>query len=207
VLGTVGTAAIRGATAAPQSATDGAIRVEEQATGAEIWQVTTEQFEHTSIYCEVSYCSKDSRYFVYQRTNPKLRGDNTTEFLVVELGTWKQHRLDVAVGVEGCAMSLGGVFYYLKQDGLKRRRLMRADLSEGVPQEVYCLEGEQPRWGLGTVSRDGRYYAHGLFPLDAQWTMFGICLIDLDTGEATVIDTCTTFALLAVATGVAATMW
>ena len=92
--------------------------------GTEIHQVTTERLRQSNIYCEIPYCSRDSRYFVYQRTNPALT-DNRTEFMVVELGTWKQHRLDVAASAGGCAMSPDGTFYYLKRVG-NERAIMRA---------------------------------------------------------------------------------
>ena len=62
----------------------------------------------------MSYCSRDSRYFVYARRNPALK-TNRTEFMRVELGSWKQQRLDTAISISGCAISHDGVFYYLKQ--------------------------------------------------------------------------------------------
>ena len=84
-------------------ATHGAF-VETQSTGAEIWQVTTKAKNPSNIYCEVPYCSRDSRYFVYATTNHKLKM-NPTEFRVVEVGTWKQERLDSAQSLNGCAVS------------------------------------------------------------------------------------------------------
>lgn len=158
--------------------------VERQATGAEIWQVTTEEFSQSNIYCEVSYCSKDSRYFVYSRKNPKLTG-NRHEFMVVELGTWKQHRLDVSMGISGCAIRPDGVFYYLKRNG-RALDLMRADLSDGKPEKVYELE-DGPWRSLGTVSSDGRYYLRSK-TLDKRLTSFGIVLFDLKQGVERVID-------------------
>jgi hypothetical protein len=78
--------------------------VEKQPTGAEIWQVTTEEFDQSDIYGEVPYCSRDSRHFVYARRNPALK-TNRTEFMLVELGTWKQQRLNTAISISGCAIS------------------------------------------------------------------------------------------------------
>jgi len=166
----------------------GPVRVERQPTGSEIWQVTHEQFMQTVIYCEISYGSRDSRYFVYQRKNPKLPGKNHTEFMVVEMGTWKQHRLDVSIGTPGCAMSHNGVFYYLKHTGGDALDLMRADLVEGKPQKVYRLERERLTGSLGTVTTDGRYYARGVCPLDDQWKTFGIRLVDLEQGQQKILD-------------------
>ncbi|NQT12879.1 MAG: hypothetical protein HQ582_09020 [Planctomycetes bacterium] len=79
------TAGVAGAVAvAEELASSAGIHVERQSTGAEIWQVTTEEFSQSNIYCEVPYCSRDSRYFVYQRTNPEL-SQNRTEFLTPDL--------------------------------------------------------------------------------------------------------------------------
>jgi len=164
-----------------------AVRVEVQSTGAEIWQVTTEEFSQSNIYCEVPYCSGDSRYFVYQRRNPKLKR-NDNEFMVVELGTWKQHRLDASWGgIRGCAISGDGVFYYLKKTKGDELALWRADLSKGVPEQVHRLEGSSRIGTLGTVSADGRHYACGV-RLDDKYKMFGIMLIDLKASRRTIID-------------------
>jgi hypothetical protein len=48
----------------------GAKRIERQPTGSEIWQIETQlRHSHTyaSIYGERSWCSADSRYFLYMR--------------------------------------------------------------------------------------------------------------------------------------------
>ncbi len=164
-----------------------AVRVERQATGSEIWQVTTEELRQSNIYCEVPYCSRDSRYFVYERRNPKLVGVNKVEFMVVELGTWKQHRLDATIGLVGCAITTDGMFYYLKQAKKNAYDLMRVDLAKGSPECVYRIEGEERPRSLGTVSADGRYYATGK-TLGGDYKMFGILLIDLKTGAKTILD-------------------
>jgi len=169
----------------PTSA-QGGVFVERQSTGSEIWQVTTEEFSQSNIYCEVPYCSGNSRYFVYARTNRKLSG-NRTEFMVVELGTWKQHRLDTAASTSGCAISPDGTFYYLKQVGDGELELMRADLATGTPEKVYRLQHGLRIRSLGTVSSDGRRYAGGTLE-DPRWTMFGIALIDLVKGEQSILD-------------------
>jgi hypothetical protein len=164
----------------------GAVHVERQPTGAEIWQVTTDHLSHSNIYCEVPYCSSDSRYFVYQRQNPKLSG-NRTEFMAVELGTWKQHRLDVATGTGGCAISHDGLFYYLKRTDDGEVELMRADLADGSIEKVYRLADDVRVRSLGTVSTDRRYYASGT-KTDPGWTMFDILLVDLEKGEQKILD-------------------
>jgi hypothetical protein len=163
----------------------GAVIAREQ-NGAEIHQVTTERLRQSNIYCEIPYCSRDSRYFVYQRANPAL-DDNSTEFMVVELGTWKQHRLDVAASAGGCAMAPDGTFYYLKRVG-NERAIMRADLAAGTSQEAFRRPGGPWVHSLGTVTSDGRYYAGGLKIERRQAALFGIILVDLVKGTENVID-------------------
>ena len=176
----------RSAAAADLPATVPGAVIAREPNGTEIHQVTTERLRQSNIYCEIPYCSRDSRYFVYQRSNPAL-ADNRTEFMVVELGTWKQHRLDVAASAGGCAISPDGVFYYHKRVG-NEMALMRADLAAGTPQEVFRRPGGPWIRSLGTVTSDGRYYAGGMAIARRQPAMFGIALIDLQKGKETVID-------------------
>ncbi len=172
---------------AGNSPASGAVRLERQATGSEIWQVTTQRFQQSNIYCELPYCSDDSRYFVYERKNPRLTGNNKTELMAVEIGTWKQHLSDVAIGVSGSAISHHGVFYYLKHTADRALSLMRADLSEGRPRSVFQMEQEQRVVSMGTVSPNGRYYAWGK-RIDNEYKRFAILLIDLEKQTTTIID-------------------
>jgi len=169
------------------AAAGGAIRVEQQPTGAEIWQVTTEELPQSNIYCEVPYCSRDSRYFVYQRRNPELSGGNRYEFMAVELGTWKQHRLDVSTGISGSAISHDGKFYYTKQAGDGATDLIRAELADGTTEKVYRFQDGLRIRSLGTVTTDGRYYAGGT-KVDPGWEMFDVTLVDLEKGTQRIID-------------------
>ena len=173
------------ATAAESPATAPGAVIAREPNGAEVHQVTVQRLSQSNIYCEIPYCSRDSRYFVYQRVNRKLP-ENRTEFMVVELGTWKEHRLDVAAGMGGCAVTPDGVFYYLKRFG-RELALMRADLSQGSPQAVYRRKEGTWVLTLGTVSSDGRYFAGGV-ALDDQNRMFGVMLLDLQKGEEAIID-------------------
>ncbi len=167
----------------------GGIRVERQATGAEIWQVTTEKERHSNIYCEVPYCSRDSKYFVYERRNPKRKDKNPTEFVVVELGTWKRHLLDAGYerGICATAITHDGVFYYLKRRAKGGLGLMRADLATGKKQQVHELAYGNRIQTLGTVSADKRYYACGV-RVDDECKDFGILRVDLEKGAEDVID-------------------
>lgn len=159
--------------------------VEEQPGGAEIWQVTTDEFDQSNIYCEIPYCSKDSRYFVYARKNNALK-TNRTQFMVVELGTWKQEQLDTGINISGSAISYEGLFYYLKHTEDGATDLLRADLATGEKKAVHRFKDLEIR-SLGTVTNDGRYYAGGTMT-EPGWKMFDVAMIDLQTGEERILD-------------------
>jgi hypothetical protein len=160
--------------------------IERQPTGAEIWQITTEELNQSNIYCEVPYCSRDSSHFVYARTNPDLK-TNCTEFMAVELGSWKQHRLDTGRSLSGCAVSTDGLFYYVKQTDDGSNLLMRADLADGATAEVHRFQEGLSIRSLGTVTTDRRYYAGGAMT-EPGWTMFDVALVDLETGRQSILD-------------------
>lgn len=164
----------------------GGVFVERQETGSDIWQVTTERVPQSNIYCEVSYCSADSRYFVYTRSSSR-DDKNTTEFVVVEIGTWVQRVLDSAAGTSGCALTPDGKLYYCKNTEPGKLDLLRADLAGGDTERVHKLVGGPWTWSLGTVSSDHRYYVRGK-RLDDEYRMFGILLVDLETGQEAIID-------------------
>jgi hypothetical protein len=166
--------------------TTGGTLVERQPTGAEIWQVTKADRNPSNIYCEVPYCSRDSRYFVYARTNPDSKV-NRTEFMVVELGTWKQHRLDTATSLSGCAMSSDGLFYYVKRAAAGDAVLLCADLAAGTLTEVYEFQNGLTIRSLGTVTTERRYYAGGTMT-EPGWKVFDVALVDLKKGTQTILD-------------------
>ncbi len=186
----LGTGAAQAIAAPIRPATpSGAIRIERQPTGAEIWQIEPQlRYSHTyaSIYGERSWCSGDSRWFVYLRKNEYLWGNNSIEYMVVELGSWKRRRLDISTGREGVAISHGGVFYYLKHFAADDTvYLMRTGLADPKPEKLCPIR--RFVLSLGTATTDGRYYAYGTV-LDPKWRRFGIVLIDLTTGQEAVID-------------------
>jgi len=186
--GAAGVVGVSGLVRAQEGATSGGgIHVETQATGSEIWQVTTEENSHSNIYCEVPYCSRDSRYFVYYRQRKDAKRGRVREFVVVELGTWKKHVLDTTATTSGCAITPDGTFYYVKNGEGDTLDLMRVNLSEGKPEKVYELKGGRWTWSLGTVTSDHHYYLRGK-RMDDKYKMYGILLVDLKKGEETVID-------------------
>ena len=174
----------------PRSAR-GATRVTwKAADGVEVWQLTSKSYSQANIYCEHSYCSADSRCFVYQCENETRQdGANPAEYRVMTLGTWHERRLDEGLARTGVAISRDGVLYYLKhfaaKDGLY---LMRANLTKGNPERLCRLKGRL--WSIGTVSPDHRYYACGKM-LDGEVEdgkqVFGVWLVDLKTGEERIL--------------------
>ncbi len=181
--GAAGLAAAAGADAAGAQA---GIHLERQSTGSEVWQVTTEERYHSNIYCEVPYCSADSRHFIYHRSSIGDR-ENRSEFVVVEIGTWQQRVLANAVSMAGSAITPDGIFYYLKRLEEGKLDLIRVTLPDGAPETVHQFEDALWTWSLGTVSPDHRYYVRGK-RLDDEWKKFGILLVDLKTGEEKIID-------------------
>ena len=124
----------------------GGLMLERQRTGSEVWQVSTEEYSQSNIYCEVPYCSADSRYFVCQRVN---RSDkmNPIEFMCVELGTWEQRVLCRAWKTSGCAITPDGVFYWIKRTAWSGEcALMRAQLPDGKAETIHRFEPANWTW-------------------------------------------------------------
>ncbi len=173
------------------NAARGATRMKwKAADGVDVWQLTSKGYSQANIYCEHSYCSADSRRFVYQCKNEgKTGGANPAEYRVMALGTWQERRLDEGLGRTGLAISRDGVFYYLKRFPANGGSyLMRANLAKGKPEKLHRLKS--PLWSIGTVSPDHRYYACGKMlegeVQDGQ-QVFGVWLVDLETGEERIL--------------------
>jgi hypothetical protein len=161
-----------------------AIKLTQQDTGSTVYQVTEDSLSKSNIYCEIPYCSADSRYFVFTRSNPG-RDRNRTEYVVCELGTWEMHVAGRGTG--GVAITHRGTFYFLRYGGEEAMELVKLNLATGESEVVCALkEAVRPR-SLGTVSPDGRLYAYGI-TTDDKFREFGIELVDLKTGTREVID-------------------
>lgn len=159
----------------------------QQDTGSTIYQVTDDELPKSNIYCEVPYCSSDSRYFVFSQTTTKY-GKNVSEYVVCELGTWKTHVVGHGIeGIAGVAITHKGIFYYLRYGDGKLVELVKLELSSGKSEVVHVFETKPRIRSLGTVSPDGKFYAYGV-TLDSKFTSFGIEVVDLTTGTRNVID-------------------
>jgi hypothetical protein len=161
-----------------------ALRLMQQDTGSTVYQVTEDSLSKSNIYCEIPYCSADSRYFVYSRVNPE-GGRNRTEYAICELGTWETHTGGQGAG--GVAITHSGVFYFLRYADAEAMELVRLNLATGGSEVVFTFrDAVRPR-SLATVSPDGRFYAYGV-TTDDKFREFGIELVDLNTGTRAVID-------------------
>ena len=160
------------------------ITVTEQDEGAVVYQVSEGPLEKSNIYCELPYCSADSRVFVYEQQNPET-APNTTEYCVCEFGTWKTEIAGRGLGAP--AITHQGMFYYRRVAG-NTQELVRLDLATGDSQVIFEFPVDLKPRGLGTMSPDERYYAHGV-TLSYDPQMFGIELVDIDKGTRDVIHT------------------
>ncbi len=162
-------------------------RIGRTPAGTDIVQVTDEKVRVSNIYCEVPYCSKDSRWFVYERRVKDAPDGNHRQLVRVELGTWRCEPLDVTPSLSGTAITHDGKFYYQKRGADGALDLMRVDLAGGDRKKVCALHPKRRFRSLGTVSVDERYYVTGA-ALDDTYKRFGILLVDLKDGTDRVID-------------------
>ena len=134
-----------------------AITLQEQDNGVTVYQVTENPGIKSNIYCEISWCSADSRYFVFdQQTGDGAR--NPSEYILCEFGTWKTERLGEGIRP---TMSHTGIFYYRTRTENGVQELRCVDLATGVQDALWEFpEDFQPR-GWVAVSRDERYLVYG----------------------------------------------
>lgn len=160
----------------------------QQDTGSTIYQVTDDTLSKSNIYCEIPYCSADSKYFVFSQTNPEY-DRNKSEYVICELGTWKTHIIGRGIaGISGVAITHKGIFYYLRHNEKDEIELIRLDLATGKFDVVYVFEKKPQMRSLGTVSPDGNLYAYGV-TVDDKFTLFGIEVVDLTKGTHKIVDT------------------
>jgi len=168
--------------------------IEEHPSGAVVYQVTDDDFPKSDIYCELPYCSVDSRRFVYMRTDAS-RETNPTDYIVVDFGTWEAQVVGQGLGdweiqtpgewIGGPAMSRDGVLFY-RRSADTCQELVRLDLSSLTTKVVFELPPDYRPRGNATVSPDERYICYGV---TLSWSpqLFGIEAIDLEKGSREVI--------------------
>ena len=177
-------------------------KVEEQDSGAIIYQISEDSLFKSNIYCETPYCSPDSERFIFAQINPKYE-TNRSEFVICEIGTWKMH---IASRGESLKDDLGtkegeaypscsqvarkGMFYFPRDAGGGTEEFVKLDLTSGKTELVCSFPKRLPLPKSGTVSPDGRLYAFGmdLVGRGKEFIEFGIELVDLKIGGRQVID-------------------
>ena len=164
--------------------------VEQCPNGVELWQATAGELEHSNIYCELPYCSRDAGTIVVERDCVAPVDGNTFEFVLVRLGSWEQEVLDAGYegGIRATAVTTDGMFYYLKRVSGGAMHLMRADIGSSRTEPVHHLRYDGRIHTLGTVSPGARHFALGV-GLDDEYEEFGILLIDLQSHDESIIDT------------------
>lgn len=157
--------------------------VERTADGVEILQVTDGPELVDNIYCEASYCTPDSRWFVYRRiVNPRVTDwkDLRVEYVAVEFETGRRRSL----GVGGCFPGIsgaGGLFFAGPEKRLER--ILRVDIASGQSETCVVLKEDLTSHGICTVSADERWMALGTRKSFVP-QIFGVTRIDLRNGDA-----------------------
>ena len=155
-------------------------RVVERENGVKVYRATDEAEPKNNIYCERSYCSPDSRAFVYTRfldTEDHNDIRSPREYVLCEFGSWASHV--IGRGAPCRDITRDGRFYFADAEGALRRVDLATGDAETVPLPEACRPG-----GAFAVSRDGRYLAtRGAASFDPQ--MFSLDLINLTVARRT----------------------
>lgn len=155
---------------------------ERRNNGVVIYQITDGSVVADNIYCEASYCTPDSRWFVYRRVpQPKVAKWKylVSEFVAVEFGTWREQ-----VRGRGYfpAISPAGALFIPEHDGPRLSRIVRADIAGGASRVVMQLEGDLDPVSTFTVSSDERLLCFGRV-ISFSPQLFGIERLDLVSGH------------------------
>jgi hypothetical protein len=159
-----------------------ATKISELANGVTVYQVTDDARLKNNIYCERSYCSPDSRCFIYQRrteAEPTSGRRALWEFVACDFGTWEERVL--GLGFSYAEVTPRGALFYSRPAPGDERELIRVDLATGESHPVPIAGGVRPRTGMA-VSADERYLAYGV-TLGFNPQRFGVEMADLHTGE------------------------
>jgi len=163
-------------------------RVAELENGVVVHQVTDESALVDNIYCERSYCTPDSRWFVYQR---EVAPDGpspwqfTAEFVACEFGTWQTRVL--GRGYSYAEIAGQGTIYYARSAAGAARELVRVNVATGEADVIPIRGGVRPYTGMG-ISPDERFLVYGV-ALSFEPQMFGVEVVDLGAGERDIVCT------------------
>lgn len=160
--------------------------IERRTDGVVIHQVTEGVVWVDNIYCEASYCTPDSRWFVVRRfPRPQVAKSKelVREFVAIEFGAWDERVL----GHGYCAaVTPSGALFVVEQDGARLARIARIDIAGGAREMVATLEGDINPVGMFAVSSDERLACYGV-ALSYSPQLFGIRRLDFASGRTETI--------------------
>lgn len=158
--------------------------VEELDTGVRVTQVTEDASAKENIYCELPWCDKNSHGFVYRRKSSE-GGPNGSDYIYCKFGSWETEV--IGTGLDSCGITFEGIFFY-RRVAKGKQEFARVNLTSGESQVAYEFPEDFKPKGNITISPDERYYAYGV-ALGFDPALFGIELVDLQTGSRNIINT------------------
>ena len=157
-----------------------AMKLCEQDNGVAVYQVTENPGIKSNIYCEIPWCSADSRYFVYDQQTGNT--PNSSEYILCEFGTWKTQPLGSGIRP---TMSHTGKFYYCTHTEAGVQEMRRVNLATAAQEAIWEFPGDFQCRGWA-VSRDERYLVYDiLLSYDPQ--RFAIECVDREAGTTETI--------------------
>ena len=163
-----------------------AVTASENKNGVVVYQVTDGPALVDNIYCERSYCTPDSRYFVYQRRcgpGGDFPWKHEAEYVACEFGTWQS--LVLGRGISYPEISQQGNLFYVRSADGGENELVRVEIATGRAVPIRVHGGTGPMTGMTVCPRE-RYIAYGVH-LGNDPLMFGIELVDLETGSKCIL--------------------
>ena len=157
-------------------------KIAQRENGVKVYRVTEEPAPKNNIYCERSFCSPDSKAFVYARaldTGDHRDTQTSREYVLCEFGSWSRHV--IGRGAPYRDITRDGRLYFVESSAALRC----VDLATGGV-ETFALPEACRLSGPFAISRDGRRLVAPAPPrFDPQ--MFSLDLIDLTAATRTQI--------------------
>lgn len=151
-------------------------------TGAEIKQLTSAPVISTSIYCEVPFMDPGSRWFVFDRQRDSY---GPADFWRADLVTNRITPVcEGAMKFNGAAVSPDQRFFYCARDLGGEIEIVRTEIAT-LEQTSRVYQGLLKPTTMATVGPDCRTCVFGAC---LGGRLYGVVLLDLETGEWRVID-------------------